>query len=226
MVAHELGHVRNWDMVLMTLANLVPLLLFYLYDISIRLRNLDSKARAPGWAVAIGAYILYIVSEYIVLWFGRHRANTTPTASPGRRPAIPTRWHRPWSKSPMGWLPREPKRRPEEEEAKEKDQKRRRRSTRASTSARGRGAALNIADHRTAVSLVIGAGRGDGRTRPGACQGGDAMGFVESVARWFELNSTHPLTARRVAGAGRAGRVDGAGADGGIRPQEAGVVLG
>src|SRR5207253_2479236 len=30
-VGHELGHAHNWDMALMTLANLVPLLLFYIY---------------------------------------------------------------------------------------------------------------------------------------------------------------------------------------------------
>src|SRR5262249_43238858 len=29
-VAHELGHARNWDMALMTVANLVPFLLYYL----------------------------------------------------------------------------------------------------------------------------------------------------------------------------------------------------
>src|SRR6202035_3263458 len=52
-VAHELGHARNWDMALMTLANLVPLLLFWIYDISIRYgrRGGDNKGGDYGWAV-------------------------------------------------------------------------------------------------------------------------------------------------------------------------------
>src|SRR5205807_3933547 len=59
-VAHELGHARNWDMALMTLANLVPLLLFYLYQVSIRLSEKEEKAK-PAWLVGLGAYVLYVI---------------------------------------------------------------------------------------------------------------------------------------------------------------------
>ena len=65
-VAHELGHARNWDMALMTMANLVPLLLYFLYRFAINRRKV-------GWIVGIGAYVIYIVSEYLVLWFSRTR---------------------------------------------------------------------------------------------------------------------------------------------------------
>ncbi len=44
-VAHELGHVRNWDMVLMTLAQLVPLLLYYIYDLA---RRMSRHSRRSG----------------------------------------------------------------------------------------------------------------------------------------------------------------------------------
>jgi hypothetical protein len=47
----------------MTLANLVPLLLFYLY----RLGTTRGRDKGYGWLVAIGAYVVYIVSEYVVL---------------------------------------------------------------------------------------------------------------------------------------------------------------
>lgn len=74
-VAHEIGHAVHWDMLLMTVTQLVPLLLYYLY------RSLISSSRSDGQRkenniselVAIGAYILYIVSEYMVLWFSRTR---------------------------------------------------------------------------------------------------------------------------------------------------------
>src|SRR5262249_17393815 len=71
-VAHELGHARNWDMALMTLANLVPLLLFYIYYLGIRLGG-RGRGRDYTVLVALGAYVLYIVSEYLVLWFSRTR---------------------------------------------------------------------------------------------------------------------------------------------------------
>lgn len=66
-VAHELGHARNWDMVLMTLANLVPLLLYFVYRLA-----LDRSKKDSG-LLALGAYVLYIVSQYLVLWFSRTR---------------------------------------------------------------------------------------------------------------------------------------------------------
>lgn len=70
---HELGHARNWDMALMTLAQLVPMVLYYLYRWAIRLDPDDNRAKAASTAVAVGAYLLYILSEYIVLWFSRTR---------------------------------------------------------------------------------------------------------------------------------------------------------
>src|SRR5206468_93356 len=52
-VAHELGHARNWDMALMTLANLVPLLMYFLYRVAIEYGG-DRKKNDYGWAVGIG----------------------------------------------------------------------------------------------------------------------------------------------------------------------------
>ena len=73
-VAHELGHAHNWDMALMTLANLVPLLLYYLYRVGIRMSGgRNNKGGDYTIAVAVGAYVLYVVSEYLVLWFSRTR---------------------------------------------------------------------------------------------------------------------------------------------------------
>lgn len=72
-VGHELGHARNWDMALMTLAQIVPMVLYYLYRWAIRLKPDDKRAKSVSTAVAVGAYLLYILSEYIVLWFSRTR---------------------------------------------------------------------------------------------------------------------------------------------------------
>ncbi len=71
-VAHEIGHGKNWDMVLMTIVQLVPLLLYFLYRTAMQMGN-RGKDNAYRIVVAVGAYVLYIASEYMVLWFSRCR---------------------------------------------------------------------------------------------------------------------------------------------------------
>lgn len=71
-VAHEIGHVVHWDMLVMTLAHLVPLVLYYIYRTLSRARG-RGKGAAAQVIIAFSAYVLYIVSEYIVLWFSRIR---------------------------------------------------------------------------------------------------------------------------------------------------------
>ncbi|MDD5730957.1 MAG: M48 family metalloprotease [Candidatus Omnitrophica bacterium] len=73
-VAHEIGHIVHWDMLIMTLAQLVPLVLYYIYRTLIRIRTRGRDKSAPyRMAIAISAYVLYIISEFIVLWFSRLR---------------------------------------------------------------------------------------------------------------------------------------------------------
>ena len=75
-VAHEIGHAKNWDMFLMTVVQLVPLILYYVYRTLIQIKSGSSKNnKGSGYValVAIVSYILYIVCEYIVLWFSRTR---------------------------------------------------------------------------------------------------------------------------------------------------------
>lgn len=68
-VAHELGHATHYDMLFMTMAQLIPLVLYAVYEVTSRDNDNDSK----GGYIAIVAYILYIISEYIVLWLSRTR---------------------------------------------------------------------------------------------------------------------------------------------------------
>ena len=73
-VAHEVGHIVHWDMLIMTVAYLVPLILYYIFRTLIRIRSRGKDQSAPyRYAIAIAAYILYVISEYIVLWFSRVR---------------------------------------------------------------------------------------------------------------------------------------------------------
>jgi Zn-dependent protease with chaperone function len=74
-VAHEVGHIMHWDMLIMTVAYVVPLILYYIYRTLIRIRpqGREDKSAPYRYAIAIGSYILYIISQYIVLWFSRIR---------------------------------------------------------------------------------------------------------------------------------------------------------
>ncbi|NDJ76427.1 MAG: M48 family metalloprotease, partial [Chloroflexi bacterium] len=69
-VAHELGHIKHWDFVVMTAAAVIPLALYVLYITTRRRRSGNA-----GYAVAISilSYIAYIISQYIVLLLSRVR---------------------------------------------------------------------------------------------------------------------------------------------------------
>ena len=73
-VGHELGHVTHYDMLFMTAAALVPLVLYYIYEVcSSSNSDNDSKVGQAKAVASIIAYALYIVSQYIVLWLSRTR---------------------------------------------------------------------------------------------------------------------------------------------------------
>jgi heat shock protein HtpX len=71
-VAHELGHIAHWDFVVMTVAAIVPLLLYILY---IATRSGRGRKQGGGYLAIIGlvSYIAYLVSQYIVLLLSRVR---------------------------------------------------------------------------------------------------------------------------------------------------------
>lgn len=66
-VCHELGHVRHWDMAVMTAAALVPMLLYLVYVTSRFVR------RAEAQAVALGAFVAYLVAQLLLLTLSRAR---------------------------------------------------------------------------------------------------------------------------------------------------------
>jgi Zn-dependent protease with chaperone function/Zn-finger nucleic acid-binding protein len=199
-VAHELGHVHNWDFVLMTLANLVPLLLFYIYRLGIRFGGGGGRdnGKAYTWAIALGAYVLYIVSEYLVLWFSRTREYFADRFA-GRVTNNPNALVMALVKIAYGLAAQKPKEAATAEAGKDKKKKK----AEAEESSQGAYRMLNIFDDRSAKGLVVAAAVGN--------SGGDAKHpDVENIksamqwdlwnpwAKWYQLNSTHPLVANRL----------------------------
>ena len=85
-VAHEIGHAVHYDMLLMTAIQLVPMVLYAIFDAcmstntkSVKKKSSssssddDSKGAAVVFIIGMIALLLYIISEYIVLWFSRTR---------------------------------------------------------------------------------------------------------------------------------------------------------
>lgn len=66
-IAHELGHIKHYDFILMTIVSLIPMILYQIY---LRTRNNKSNAY---YLVGLGAYGVYILSGFLVLSFSRIR---------------------------------------------------------------------------------------------------------------------------------------------------------
>ncbi len=199
-VAHELGHVRNWDMVLMTLAHLVPLLLFWIYRIAIRFGGGRDKGKEISWGVAIGAYALYIVSEYVVLWFSRTREYFADRFA-GRVTNNPNGVAMALVKIAYGLASRG-KKEAALETADKKQAAKEKKEGQAKEASNDAMRAMNIFDDRSAVSLVMASsvGRGDDPRHPDVEHIKSAMQWDlwNPWAKWYELHSTHPLIAKRL----------------------------
>lgn len=188
-VAHEIGHAVHWDMFLMTVVQLVPLLIYYIYRMLLRAsRNAKKEGAAGAIAVAIGAYIIYMVSQYIVLWFSRTREYHadrfagTVTGQPGHLSSALV-------KIAYGLVERK-KSSPDDEERNDKTDL-------------GAVGALGIFDSGAALSLAITsfAGRDaheGGEINKDALRGAMRWDIWNPWAKWYELNSTHPLVANRL----------------------------
>ncbi len=193
-VAHEIGHAVHWDMLLMTIAQLVPLLLYYLYRSLMRAARSGDKGKDKGGAgmIAVGAYLLYIVSEYLVLWFSRTREYHADrfagevTGAPGHLAAALV-------KIAYGLAGQTREQKADAKKHRQMD-------------AIG---ALGIFDAGAAQTLAVtsyaqGASKNAGAKATGGAidkenlTGAMRWDLWNPWAKWYELNSTHPLVANRL----------------------------
>jgi len=65
-IAHEVGHVKHWDFAVMTVAAVVPMVLYLVYLIT---RRSDRQ----GQVVALAAYLGYVVAQFTLLALSRAR---------------------------------------------------------------------------------------------------------------------------------------------------------
>ena len=72
-IAHEMGHIVHLDMLVMTFAQVVPLVLYAIFEICTRDDNKKSNDKGNLALAGYIAYVLYVICQYIVLWLSRTR---------------------------------------------------------------------------------------------------------------------------------------------------------
>lgn len=77
-VAHELGHAAHYDILVMTAAQLIPMVLYAIYQACMKYKSSSSssdssKGEGAAKLIGVAAYLLYLISNYIVLWLSRTR---------------------------------------------------------------------------------------------------------------------------------------------------------
>ncbi len=194
-VAHELGHAVHWDMLLMTIAQMVPLMLYYIYRSLVRAASGRNKNSGGVFVIAIGAYVLYLVSEYVVLWFSRTREYYADRFA-GEVTGNPSLLASALAKIAYGLAGQEKASQGDQEEQEESETKAGRRT--ANLEAIG---ALGIFDAAAAKAMAI-AGYSQSAATSGKLNKENLLGamrwdFWNPWAKWFEFNSTHPLVANR-----------------------------
>jgi heat shock protein HtpX len=74
-IAHEIGHIKHNDMVIMTLVAAIPVIAYYVARFLVFAPKSNSGKRNGGAAILIGvaAFLVYFVSNLLVLAFSRLR---------------------------------------------------------------------------------------------------------------------------------------------------------
>ena len=174
-VGHELGHATHYDMLFMTVAQLVPLIMYAIYEIFINAKSDNDNNNSAGAIIAVIAYILYIISNYIVLWLSRTREyyadsfSIEETKNPNALASALVKIGYGLSTA----------------------------STNSKHSA-SRSNALGIFDSKTSKALVVTSMEEDGGISKDNIKQAMKWEQWNIWAKWYELNSTHPLISKRL----------------------------
>ena len=177
-VAHELGHASHYDMLFMTVAQLVPLVLYGIYELCIDTKDSKSNSNnSNSYTALIGviAYILYIISNYIVLWLSRTREYYADSFSI-EATKNPNALASALVKVGYGLSTAE---------------------TNAKHSA-AKSNSLGIFDSKTSKALVVTTMEDDGSISKDHIKNAMKWEQWNIWAKWYELNSTHPLISKRL----------------------------
>lgn len=175
--AHELGHIVHWDFAVMTLASTLVQITYLIYTFAILAgrRGGSSKGKDALQVAAISAYVFYLIGTYLVLYLSRTReyyADHFAAEVTGNPNAL----SRALVKIAYGIV---------EEGQRSKEPSRLLEGTRAlgiydAKAATSSGTAYRVASDTSKIGRVF------------------LWDLFNPWAFWMELQSTHPLTGKRV----------------------------
>ena len=174
--AHELGHIVHWDFAVMTVASTLIQICYLVYNFARRMsRRGSSKSKDAFQTAALVAYIFYLIGSYLLLYLSRIReyfADRFAAETTGNPNAL----SRALVKIAYGIV---------EESDKNQEPSRLLEGTRAlgiydAKAATSTGTAYRVAASAEKVGRVF------------------LWDMFNPWGWWMELNSTHPLTGKRV----------------------------
>lgn len=191
-IGHELGHVAHYDMVVMTVAQLIPIVFYAIYQAC-----LDSTSSGDGddakynRIIAAIAFVLYIISQYIVLWLSRTREYYADSFSIDMT-KNPNTLAEALVKIGFGLTTTKE----ETEVVDEKDDKKKKKKKTDVSAVNG----LGIFDKKTSKTLVACSSTNGMSTEVSKDAIKNAMKWEKwnYWAKWYEFNSTHPLISKRL----------------------------
>jgi Zn-dependent protease with chaperone function len=178
-LAHEIGHVEHWDFLVMTIAALAPLLLYQVY--------VFTRGNHNTRVLAYTAYLCYCVSEFIVLTLNRTREYFADHYS-AQVTGAPDTLASALVKIAYGMVRADG----ESKAALQSEDKETKTAARRAQRVAGAVAVMGISNVRSGSALAL---SGADPTAAAAVMRWD---LVNPWARFYELSSTHPLTALRV----------------------------
>ena len=175
-VAHEIGHIVHYDMALMTMVQVVPMIMYMVYSSFIRVDSSSDKNGNVMAIIALVAYALYIICQYVILWLSRVREYYADEFS-AQTTRNPSALASALVNIGFGLSTRD-------------------KSKEAKGSASGQ-SVLGIFDSKSSKSMVVQC-YNDGRIDRNRIKGAMKWELWNTWAFWYELGSTHPLTSKRI----------------------------
>ena len=174
-IAHEMGHIVHYDMLFMTAVQIVPLVLYAIYEMLTSSAKSDSDEDS-GKAAAIGylAYLLYIICQYIILYLSRTREYYADEFSV-EETKNPNSLAEALVKIGFGL-------------STEANNKR----------SLNRSNTLGISDAKTSKAMAISCLDDTGKVSKTKIKNAMKWEMWNPWAKWYEINSTHPLISKRI----------------------------
>ena len=189
-VAHEIGHIVHYDMALMTMIQVVPMCFYMVYSAFSQTAGKGSSSNNNNNAtliVALVALVLYIITQYIILWLSRVREYYADEFS-AEVTRNPNALASALVNIGFGLSTRD----------KSKDAK-------GSASSQS---TLGIFDSKNSKSMVVNC-YNDGEIDKNRIKGAMKWELWNTWAFWYELGSTHPLTSKRIYRLGKLAEAQG-----------------